>query len=84
MRRRSGKIGMSGGKPRSVGDGKDRPLRRCAHGQGGPRPRQRPAQPWILHRLEGAYYNGAGRVVAGPGTFMFNAPGPFMAASPAT
>ena len=28
-----------------------------------------------VYILEGAYYNGAGRVVAGPGTFMFNAPG---------
>ncbi|SJZ32536.1 hypothetical protein SAMN02745126_00358 [Enhydrobacter aerosaccus] len=25
--------------------------------------------------MEGAYYNGSGRVIAGPGTFMFNAPG---------
>ena len=28
-----------------------------------------------VYILDGAYYNGAGRVVAGPGTFMFNAPG---------
>jgi hypothetical protein len=28
-----------------------------------------------VYILEGAYYNAAGRVVAGPGTFMFNAPG---------
>jgi hypothetical protein len=25
--------------------------------------------------MEGGYYNGSGRVIAGPGTFMFNAPG---------
>jgi len=28
-----------------------------------------------VYILDGAYYNGAGRIVAGPGTFMFNAPG---------
>lgn len=28
-----------------------------------------------VYILDGAYYDGAGRVLAGPGTFMFNAPG---------
>ena len=28
-----------------------------------------------VYIMEGAYYNAAGRIVAGPGTFMFNAPG---------
>ena len=27
-----------------------------------------------VYIMEGAYYNNAGRIVAGPGTFMFNAP----------
>jgi hypothetical protein len=28
-----------------------------------------------VYIMDGAYYNNAGRIVAGPGTFMFNAPG---------
>ncbi len=28
-----------------------------------------------VYIMEGAYYNTAGEVIAGPGTFMFNAPG---------
>ena len=28
-----------------------------------------------VYIMEGAYYNAAGRISAGPGTFMFNAPG---------
>src|SRR5215470_2015949 len=28
-----------------------------------------------VYIMEGAYYNARGRVLAGPGTFMFNAPG---------
>jgi hypothetical protein len=28
-----------------------------------------------VYIMEGGYYNKAGRLIAGPGTFMFNAPG---------
>ena len=28
-----------------------------------------------VYIMDGAYYNNAGRIIAGPGTFMFNAPG---------
>ena len=37
-----------------------------------------------VYIMEGAYYDARGRILAGPGTFMFNAPGARHAASRAT